>query len=290
MTDQLLHALAFDDQVRVLACTTSQTVAEATRLLDPSPLGAAVLGRLLTGAALLAATHKQLQRLTLQLQGRGPAGLVLARAAPDGSVYGTLGQPRLDLPLDARGRLDVAAAVGREGLLQVVRDHGRGEPWVGVVEITSGEIGEDLAWYLLRSEQIHSAVGLGVSLNRDGIVGAGGFLVQILGGVSEDVLDELAMAIHETQRMSAEIGAGATARDLLEHICPGARVLEERPLRYHCPHDRHYYQQRLVSLGEATLQDLFREQPSIEVRCEFTGHTYLFQREDMGLVPPHERN
>ncbi|MBU6161354.1 MAG: Hsp33 family molecular chaperone HslO [Myxococcales bacterium] len=283
-TNRIVHALAFDDQVRMIACTSTGIVAEAARVHDTSPVATTALGRLLTGALLLGATHKNATRLTLQLQGKGPAGLLLARAGADGSVYGTISNPQVEVPLRDDGKLDVGGAVGRSGILQVVRDLGFGEPYVGATALVSGEIGDDLAQYLYDSEQIASAFGVGVNVTSQGVTGAGGFLVQILGGLDEHAVWEVEHRLRSITHLSQDIEDGMTAYDLLWRLAGDHRVLEEREPRYFCPHDRDYYRRRIAELGRATVQELFLDRDTIEVTCEFTRQTWTFDRADVGLT------
>lgn len=281
MTDELVHALAFDDNVRILTLTSTELVRDAARIHDTGPTATAALGRLLSGTLMMAATQKDLTRLTVHIQGNGPAGRMLARSAADGSVYGTIADPHAECEFDADGRVQVGGIVGDRGMVQVVRDLGFGEPYVGTTELQTGEIGDDLAHYLMSSEQVQSAFGVGVKLSPDGVVSAGGFLIQLLGGLTEDQTRLLSERLGALSILSSHIEAGATARDLLTSIAPDVRVLETRQPRYFCPHDKEYYRVRLLSLGKSTVDDLFGHDDHIEVRCEFTRNVYHFQRSEI---------
>jgi molecular chaperone Hsp33 len=281
MTDALVHALAFDDKVRIITATTSDLVRQAVTIHDCGPSAAAALGRMLTGALLMSATHKNLTRLTVQIQGGGSAGMVLARSDASGQVYGTIANPHAEAGFNEDGRLNVAGIVGTEGTLQVVRDLGFGAPYVGNTEIVSGEIGDDLANYLAISEQIQSAFGVGEVMGPDGVVGSGGFLIQLLGGLNEDETTELGVRLGELSSLSFHVESGASAEDLVALISPDARVLTRHEPRYFCPHDREYYRVRLLSLGEKAVNSLFGDDDRIEMRCEFTREVYQFRRDDI---------
>lgn len=279
--DTLLHALAMDERVRIVACAATHAVAEGCRIQGTHPTASAAFGRLLAGSALLAATLKGRERVTLQIRGTGPLQWLLARSTPDGSVHGAVGQAAVHLPPRPDGKLDVGAAVG-QGVLVVTRDLGIGEPWTGTVPLATGEVGDDLAAYLLQSEQIHSAVGVGVLLRGEGeVTGAGGFLLQILGGLEDDEVDDLEAAIAGVRELARAFEGGMQPRELI-HALVGDdhRVLAERPLRYHCPHDAEHYRGRLLLLGHAALEELLSEQPDLRVRCEFSQREYCYTRAD----------
>lgn len=283
MADALVHALAFEDTVRIVAAVSTETVGTLLQTHDTSPTATAALGRLTTAAALMGATLKDGARLSLQVEGGGPLGMLLARATDSGEVYGTVAHPHADVPPRPDGKLDVGAAVGDRGMLLVSRDLGFGEPYVGMVPLTSGEIGDDIAGYFLQSEQIRSAVGVGVLVTPDrAVAGAGGFLLQLLGGVPEDAIEALEARLSSIRDLSREIEGGLDHDALLERLTGGDhRVVARRPLRHACPFDRTYYADRLRSLGETSLDELFGDEPSIDVTCEFTRATYAFTRAEL---------
>ena len=282
MPDQLLHALAFDDTVRVVAAVSTDIVREAQSTHDTSPTATSALGRLLTATALIAATTKDDAQVEVRIDGGGPAGVLLARATSDGDVYGTLQEPHATAPVNDAGKLDVGAIVGTQGLLTVTRVLPHGDPYVGAVPLATGEIGDDIAHYYLQSEQVQSAIGVGVLCTADrGVSGAGGFLLQILGGASEEVLDELEARLATIRGLSREIDGGLGARELLERLVgDDNRVLAERDLRLHCPFDREHYRARVAGLGLEGLNAAFGELAEIEVICEFSRRAYIFARGD----------
>lgn len=282
--DRITRAIAFDDTVRITAVVTTGVVDDAMRIHGTSPTASAALGRLLTGTLLLATTVKDNVRLTLQLQGGGPFGLMLARTGGPGEVYGTMQNPGQVIPPREDGKLDVGAGVGRDGQLMVIKDLGLREPYVGATPVVSGEIGDELTLYLANSEQVQSAVGVGVLVTPDAACsGAGGFLVQVLGGASDDALDALESRLVEFKALSREIAAGASTEELIKRLSGGDhRVLDDQPVAYRCPLDRAYYLERLQSLGSDALGEAFADDPSIEVTCEFSRQTYTFERSEFG--------
>lgn len=281
--DQLVRALAFDDTVRVVAAVTTDTVQTAMRTHETAPTASAAIGRLLTAAALLGAGNKGNERLTLQLQGDGPFGMVLARTVEPGKVYGTIRNPGFPVPPRTDGKLDVGAGVGTQGTLMVVRDLGMREPYVGTTPIVTGEIGDEIAHYLAVSEQVQSAVGVGVLVSPDAAcLGAGGFLVQILGDVSDEKLEEVETRLAGIRELSRDIEGGLDARALIDRLTGGDhRVLDVRDMAYECPLDRDYYRDRLVGLGAAALADAFGDDPELQVVCEMARVTYTYERAEL---------
>lgn len=281
--DHVIHALAWDDNVRVVAAQMTQAVQDAVRVHKTDATASAALGRSLIAARLMQATVKDTERITLQIKGFGPVGLIVARAEPNGDVYGSIQNPDVHLPPRPDGKLDVGAAVGWVGEMTVVRDTStNAEPYVGITELVSGEIGDDLANYLVTSEQIKSAVVLGVMMGPDGEVrGAGGVIVQILGGLEDEVLEVLEARIQALSNISQDVTEGATAESLLRAICGDeARIIAERPTKYHCANGRDYYANRLNHLDGKTLAEIFEDDPTIELTCEFTRQVFCFTRDE----------
>ncbi len=280
--DSLIKALAFDDTVRVVAAVTTQTVHDAMRIHDTGPTASTALGRLLTATMLLGATKKGEERLTVQIDGQGPIGKLVATAENVGEIYGTVENPHAEKPLRADGSLDVGGVVG-DGFITSIRAIGVGEPYISAVPLVTGEIGDDVAQFLADSEQIQSAVGVGVRVSPEGAcVGAGGFLVQVLGGVTDAQLDMLEAKLAELNQLSKDIEAGATPTSIIETLTGGDfRVLEETPARYRCPRDRAYFSERLKGLGPDTLHEAFAGTGKLEVICEYCRTSYEYTPENL---------
>lgn len=285
--DRVLHALAWGDNVRIVAAQMTDTVREAVRVHGTALTSSAAIGRVLMAARLMQATVKDTERVTIQFKGFGQTGLLLGRAEPDGDVYGSIQHPDADPPMLENGKLDVGAAVGWAGEMMVVRDtNSNAEPYIGVTEIVSGEISEDLAHYLVTSEQINSAVALGVNFDPEGnVAAAGGIIVQILGGVDDETITLLEDRLKSLTNLSQRLSEGMNAEELIRMVGGSdARILNSRPVRYFCDRDRHYYFERLQRLDTKTLIELFDTDEEIELRCEFTRETYKFRREDFLTV------
>ena len=256
--DHMIRAVALDGRARVVAAVTTVTSEEIRRIHDPSPQVAAALARLATGAVLLAASLEKVTTrepvLTLEVDGNGPAGRLIATASPAGWVRATVANPLASTPRDDDGGLDVAGVVGAEGTLIVTRDAGHGEPYRGVVELSSGDFARDLAFYLNESEQSPAAVVFGVLLVPEGRIDvAGGILIQLLPGVSDEEADTLAEHVAELGSLSSRIANGNGPREWLATVFPeGCTILDEGSVRFlcGCSMDRVEAALKLLGIGE----------------------------------------
>jgi molecular chaperone Hsp33 len=231
----------------------------------------------------MGALLKSGQRVALKFEGNGPLKKIVVEAESNGLVRGYVGVPTLSLP--PRGRkLDVAGAVGKEGFLRVTKDLKMKEPYTGIVRLFSGEIAEDLAFYLVESEQIPSAVGLGVFVEPDGNVAAsGGFLIQSLPPADEDIIDKLAVHIKDLQPITELLRGGKTPEDLLTLIFADIpfTTLEKYVLAFRCSCNRERVEKALISLGLEELASLLEQQAETSVTCEFCHKNYQFSREEL---------
>jgi len=238
--DHLIRAMGLTGRARIVAALTTDTAEELRRIHDPSPQVAAALARLATGALLLAASLEKVTKrepvLTLEADGGGPAGRLIATASPAGWVRAVAANPLAATPPRTDGVLDVAGVVGAGGQLVVTRDSGHGEPYRGVVDLISGDLAKDLAFYLNESEQSPAAVVFGVLLVPEGRVDiCGGILIQLLPGVSDEEADKLVEHINELGSISARIAEGDGPREWLATVFPdGCTILEEGPVQFRC--------------------------------------------------------
>jgi molecular chaperone Hsp33 len=238
--DHLIRAMALDGRARIVVALTTDTAEEIRQIHDPSPEVAAALARLSTGALLLAASLEKVTSrepiLTLEAEGGGPAGKLIATASPAGWVRATAVHPLATAPKTTSGSLNVAGVVGAGGHLTVTRDSGRGEPYRGVVELISGDLAKDLAFYLNESEQSPSAVVFGVHLVPEGRVDlAGGMMIQLLPGVSDEEADAIVARINQLGSLSERIADGEGPREWLAAVFPdGCTILDEGPVHFQC--------------------------------------------------------
>jgi molecular chaperone Hsp33 len=284
--DHLVRATALDGKVRAFSIRATDLVEELRRRHDTYPAPTAALGRTAMGALLLAAASlkEEEQLLTVEVRGGGPIGRILCTANGRGEVRGLVGNPHVHA--DSRsGKLNVAGVVGTEGHLSVTRDLGMREPYRGTVELRSGEIGEDLAYYLALSEQTHSAVGIGVFVVPAGFVeAAGGFLVQLLPGLSDDEIATVEREISALPHPTTMIRDGLSPRQVLERVFPGGfEVLDEYPVRFLCPCSRERFESAIVTLGGQEIQRLIEEEEKdfTEVVCHFCNEKYHFSPDQM---------
>lgn len=278
----LVHATAFDGKVRALAVNSTTAVDELSRLQATGPAATAALGRVATGALLLGATLKKESHLvTIQVRGGGPVGTVLVSANGRGEVRGLVGNPRPDIPETLNGKLNVAGAVGTTGRLTVIKDLGLREPYNSTVELVSGEIGKDFAHYFARSEQLPSAVGLGVFVDRTGHVeAAGGYIIQLMGGLGDDDVQAIEREVAALPHPTTMIRAGETPEDILARVFGDAfNVLGRTPVRFHCPCNRDRAERALILLGPGEIDAIMEQQAGrghSDVTCEFCGTNYRF--------------
>lgn len=281
MNDYLVRIFTKEGNIRGLACVTTNLVDEARRRHGTFATASAALGRALTGGALLGALLKTNQRVALKLEGDGPLKRIIVEAESNGAVRGYVEVPDIYLVRED-GKLDVAGALGRTGLLTVTKDLGLKEPYKSTVRLCSGEIAEDLAFYLTEAEQIPSAVGLGVYVESDKHVSAaGGFLIQSLSPKDEKMVDALIERIGQLPPVTQLLREGNSPEQILEILFAGMPydILEKRALAFHCSCTRETIERLLITLGREELRRMMKEQDTTDVRCEFCGHCYPFSRE-----------
>ena len=288
--DYLVRTTALDGKVRAFAIRATTLVEELRARHDTSPPATAALGRTAMGALLLAAAalKEEEQLLTIEIRGGGPIGRILCTANGRGEVRGMVGNPLADAESVVPGKLNVAGVVGTEGYLSVTRDLGMREPYRGTVELQSGEIGEDIALYLARSEQTPSAVGLGVFATPGVLVSAaGGFLVQLLPGLAPEEIAAIEREIEALPHPTRLIRDGLAPEQLLERIF-SARLgpIERYPVRFACPCSRDRFEAAIILLGSDQISRIIEEEENdhTEVVCHFCNSRYHFSLDDMRQI------
>ncbi len=283
--DEILQIDLAEGQARALLCVTTQTVQDCADIHGCSPVCAAAMGRLLTGAAMMGVMMKgDDESVTVTFKGGGPMGTLMA-VADHGDVRACADDPRVELPLRADGKLDVGGAVGREGRMSVIRDLGNGKQYIGQSEIVSGEIAMDFAHYFTVSEQQPSLVALGVLTSGPAVLSAGGMLIQPLPGCGEKTLDELELRSPLFADISRELTFG-TAEELTEQWFRGMnpKILERTPVRYLCTCSRERMEKALISMGRKDLQSLIDEDQGAELSCHFCHRRHFFTTEDLKVL------
>lgn len=283
----LVRAAALDGKVRAFALEATAVVRELQERHDTYPAVTAALGRTAMGALLLAAASlkEEDQLLTVEVRGHGPAGRIICTANGRGEVRGLVGNPHAHADSVRPGKLNVAGVVGTQGYLSVTKDLGMREPYQGTVELQSGEVGEDLAYYLARSEQTPSAVGVGVFVRADGSVEtAGGYLIQLLPGLADAEIAEIEREIAGLPHPTTLLQQGMTPEQILERIVPGGITgVERQPVAFHCPCSRERFEAAIVTLGREQIEQIIEEEANdhTEVVCHFCNERYLFSGDQM---------
>ncbi|HEY8345147.1 MAG TPA: Hsp33 family molecular chaperone HslO [Bacillota bacterium] len=281
--DRLVKGLAFNGNVRIVAARTTGLVENARRIHDTWPTATAAFGRTLTGALLMAALADEEEEITLQIMGSGPVGRLMAISTGTGKVKGTISEPHVDLRLNKQGKLDVGGAVGLPGKMLVIKCQREKAPYHGMVPLVSGEIGEDLAEYYSRSEQIPTAVGVGVKVNPGGeVVTAGGFIIQALPGLSGEELDRLTGLLSALTGVTDELTQAGSVEDFVSRILAGEdwRKLAGSEPVYACGCHRERFEKALIALGKKEVEELLSTTGRIETVCQFCHQKYDFTREE----------
>lgn len=284
MSDYIVRATAAENQIRAFAITSRELVEQSRVYHNTSPVMTAALGRLLTGGAMMGAMMKgEKDVLTLQIKCSGPAKGLTVTADSKGNVKGYPQVPDVMLPPNSKGKLDVGGALDL-GVLSVIKDMGLKEPYVGQVQLQTGEIGDDLTYYFATSEQVPSAVGLGVLMNKDNTVKqAGGFIIQLMPFTEEAVIEKLEKKVAEVTSVTDLLEQGATPETLLEQILGefGVEINETMPVQYHCDCSKERVTRAIASIGKKDIQEMIDDKEPIEVNCQFCDKHYVFTTEEL---------
>ncbi len=288
MQDYIIKATAAEGRIRAFACTSKHTCEEARRLHNTSPVATAALGRLLSAGLMMGSMMKGREDLlTLRIAGEGPLGGMLVSADAFGHAKGYVFNPAVLIPANSLGKLDVSGAIGR-GVLSVISDIGLKEPYVGQTELISGEIAEDLAYYYAVSEQLPSAVALGVLMNRDNTVAfSGGFIIQLMPAKEGEDMSELATEIEKRLAallpVTALLSQGKAPEDILDILFYDMRLEfnEKIEAGFRCDCSRERTRKALISIGRKELSELVKESGDTELLCHFCNKKYIFTSEEL---------
>ncbi len=284
MKDYLVKATTYDGMVRAYAATTTHTVEEARKRQDTWATASAALGRTLTITAMMGAMLKGDDSITVKLEGNGPIGRIIADGNAVGEVRGYITNPHVDFDLNEKGKLDVSRAVGTEGSLSIVKDLGMKNFFTGQVPIVSGEVSEDFTYYFATSEQIPSAVGAGVLVNPDHtILAAGGFIVQVMPGASDEIITLLEDHIQSFPAISSLIQEGKTPEQIIERLFSGVEIKfhEQVPVVFKCKCSSDRVEQAISGLGNKEIDAMIAEDHGAEVICHFCNEAYVFTEESL---------
>lgn len=284
MNDYIIRATAANDQIRAFAAVTTEMVETAREHHNTSPVATAALGRLLTAGAMMGSMMKgEKDVLTLQIKAGGPLQGITVTADSQGNVKGYVGNPDVCIPANSKGKLDVAGAVG-PGFLTVIKNMGLKEPYSGQVMLQTCEIAEDLTYYFATSEQVPSAVGLGVLMNKNNTVRqAGGFIVQLMPFAEEEVISRLEQNVQKINSVTNLLEEGHTPESLLEKVLEGfdIQINEKMDTRFHCNCSKERVAKALISIGRKELNEMIQEGKPIEMNCHFCNTNYNFTVEEL---------
>ena len=293
MKDFLVRGMTADGYVKITAVQTTELTERMRRIHKTLPLATAALGRSLAAVSMMGNELKyENGSVTLQIRGGGPLGAITAVSDSEGNVRGYLQNPAALLPLRADGHLDVGGGVGRDGVLTVIKDIGEREPFTGKIELQSGEIAEDVAAYYVISEQIPTVCALGVLVGEDQSVKcAGGYLLQLMPGAPEGLIDLLEYRIAESGSVTGNLSKGMTMRQVVEELLDGMglELMEEHPIAYEGKCSRRRGESALISLGRKELDQLIAENKEISVTCQFCDSVYTFTPAELETLRKDEK-
>ncbi|NLT64294.1 MAG: Hsp33 family molecular chaperone HslO [Clostridiales bacterium] len=282
--DKIIRAVTKDGFVKISAVNGRDIVEKARQLHDLSPVATAALGRTLCITSILGELLKEENAtVTVRINGGGPIGSIIAVSDNGGNVRGYVQNPHVDLPLNQNGKLDVGGAVGTSGTLTVSRDLGLKEPYIGSTALVSGEIAEDFSYYFVESEQVGAACGLGVLVDKDrSVICAGGFLVQLLPGAPDSLIDKIENNIFEMGQVTGILQNG-TVEDLVSHVLNGfsPEILAEAPVEYRCYCSRDRVKRAVESISKEDLEEIIQNGENTEISCQFCNSVYVFSPDEI---------
>jgi molecular chaperone Hsp33 len=289
--DYVVRGVAGQGSIRAFAVRTTQLVSQAAKIHGLYPVAAAALGRVLTAAGMMAVDMKNSSNvLSIVVKGTGPLGSIVSVAKADGTLKGYVDYPQTDLPLNEAGKLDVGSAVGREGKLTVIKDLGLKEPYVGQIDLVSGEIGEDIANYFWASEQQPSAVALGVLINPDlSVKAAGGYIIQPLPDADEEIINRIEKKIAEVPAISTLVEQGRTPEEILEILLGEfeLKLLGKTSLKFKCDCNRERLERVVLGLGKEELEDIIQTEGEAELTCHYCNTKYHISKEQLESLLAH---
>ena len=285
MNDYLVRGMTMDGFVKMVAIRSTELVRRAAQIHHTTPNATAALGRCLTAASMMGNMQKvENGSMTLQVRGGGPIGTITVVSDPAGNVRGTVTEPNVPLVEKFPGKLDVGATVGTDGTITIIRDLQMKEPYIGSTPLVSGEIGDDVTAYFAHSEQTPTACALGVLVDRDySVKVAGGYLIQLLPGAPDEVIDAVEKGIREAGAVTKMLEKGMTPEEILTEVCGDLGVLffENEPVSYKCYCNRHRVEAALISIGREELTEIMNEGKAFPVECQFCDTVYRFTPQDI---------
>lgn len=288
MKDELKKFLAYNEKFVVICTRTTELVEKAKQIHDLSPVATATFGRVLTMGCMMGAQMKsQKNKLTIQIKGNGPLGTIIVTTNNFPRVKGCVTNPRIDLPLNEDGKLDVGQAVGNYGFINVVKDLGLKEPYIGICPLSSGEIAEDFANYYVQSEQKQTAVGLGVLINKDGVKSSGGYLIQPMPDATQEEISNVEKAIFEAGAVSKLLDQNISLEELAKRVTGDENIKLIEDIRYpiyECDCSKEYMAEGIKTLPEEELKEIIEEDEKAEITCHFCNKKYNFSKQELEQI------
>lgn len=285
MTDKIIKFLAYDGKVSVICANTTDMVEKARMTHDLSPLATAALGRTITMAAIMGTEFKNLHdKLTIQIKGSGPIGMMIAVANNLPTVKAFVSNPHVDLPLNDMGKLDVGSAVGEEGYINIIKDIGLKEPYVGISPLVSGEIAEDFANYFMNSEQRESAVALGVLVDKNGVKSSGGYLIQLMPGSTEEEIFKIEQSVFKAGAISKMLDQNLSLEEIAKRITgdKNIQIVDDAITpKYECDCSKETMTEGLMTVGKDELKDIIEKEGRAELVCHFCNKKYEFNKDEL---------
>lgn len=294
MEDKITKFLAYNGKISIVCINTTNLVEKARKIHDLSPVATAAFGRLLTITALMGQEMKNKEdKLTIQIQGNGPIGRMLTTANNSPKVKGYVANPYVDLPLNEFGKLDVGGAVGIDGYINVIKDIGLKEPYVGVSPLTSGEIADDFTNYFVNSEQTRTAVALGVLVNKDGVRKAGGYIINPMPDATDEEIANVEKSIFEAGAISKMLNEGLSLLEIAKKVTgdKNVKVIEDiKTPVYECDCSKERMLEGLATLDKNTIKEIIEEDGKAEVVCHFCNKKYEFSKEELEDILKKNKN
>ena len=288
MKDQIIKFLAHDGKISVVCASTTNLVEEARKLHDLSPLATAAMGRVLTITSLIGAEMKNKNdKLTIQIKGNGPIGKIVAVADNTPKVKACITNPHADLPLNEFGKLDVGGAIGNQGFINVIKDIGLKEPYIGISPLTSGEIAEDFANYFQSSEQRQTAVALGVLVDKDGVRSSGGYIISPMPDATEEEISQVEQSIFKAGSISKMLDNNLSLKEIAQKITgdENVKVMDDTIVPvYECGCNKEKFVEGLMTLGEEQLTEIIEEDEKAEIKCQFCNNVYNFNKQELETI------
>lgn len=282
MKDYLVRGIVNSKNCRVFACSTTQLLEEARQKHGLWPTASAALGRMTSATFMLGAMNKNKEKMTVTINGGGPIGTMLATTNSDGKIKAFVGEPQVHYTYNDTGKLAVGVAVGNQGTLQVIKDMGLKEPFVGTVPLQTGEIGDDFSYYFMVSEQIPSVVSLGVLVDdTNEILSSGGFIIQLLPDATEEDIAYIEDKMKDFPPVSSLIHKGKTPEEILKMVFDDVEILDSQDLFFECDCSKEKMSQTLMTIGKDEIQSMIDEDHGCEMICHFCNTKYQFSEDEL---------